>query len=103
VLSVHDNKLLRIVFPIFCIKCIIGVIFCLFQIHERLRAVQEEIVSSSEHMRAALVPLAKLHLTLMVMHLSDSDSDEQLTRCVWMPQIGNMGFISDSMTSALIT
>ncbi|KAI0219263.1 A-kinase anchor protein 7 [Lamellibrachia satsuma] len=48
------------------------------EVHERLRAVQEEIVSSNEQLRAALVPLATLHLTFMVMRLSDSD--DQLNR-----------------------
>ena len=46
-------------------------------IHSGVKIVQDSIVTHNESLKAALIPLATLHLTLLVVHLDD---DEQIQK-----------------------
>ncbi|XP_033645025.1 uncharacterized protein LOC117304596 isoform X2 [Asterias rubens] len=47
------------------------------QIHEALRDVQQTVVSGDEKLKDAMVPIATLHLTIMVMHLATEEDVER--------------------------
>ena len=47
------------------------------QIHSAIKIVQDSITTHNEKLTPALIPLANLHLTLMVIHL---ENDEQIQR-----------------------
>ena len=48
------------------------------QIHEALKDVQQTVVSGDEKLKDAMVPIATLHLTIMVMHLATEEDVERL-------------------------
>ncbi|XP_022091176.1 uncharacterized protein LOC110979566 isoform X1 [Acanthaster planci] len=47
------------------------------QIHEALRDVQQTVLSGDEKLKDAMVPIATLHLTIMVMHLATEEDVER--------------------------
>ncbi|XP_078369370.1 uncharacterized protein LOC144653289 [Oculina patagonica] len=49
------------------------------QIHSGIKIVQDSITTHNEKLTAALIPLATLHLTLMVMHLEDEEQIQKAT------------------------
>lgn len=49
------------------------------QIHSGIQIVQDSITAHNEKLTPALIPLATLHLTLMVMHLEDDEQIQKAT------------------------
>ena len=48
-------------------------------IHSGVKIVQDSIVSHDENLKPALIPLATLHLTLLVLHLEDEEKIQKAT------------------------
>ena len=49
------------------------------QIHSGVKIIQDSITTHNEKLTPALIPLATLHLTLMVMHLEDAEQIQKAT------------------------
>jgi len=49
------------------------------QIHSGVKIVQDSIITHNEKLKPALVPLATLHLTLLVVHLEDDEQIQKAT------------------------
>ena len=49
------------------------------QIHSGIKIVQDSITTHTEKLTPALIPLATLHLTIMVMHLEDDEQIQKAT------------------------